>query len=177
MRISIVAAIGKKGEIGIEGNLPWRLPEDLKKFRELTRNHTVIMGRKTFESILKSIGKPLPDRKNMIITRNRNYRAPDRCIIVNSLEDALREAKDDPETFIIGGAEIFAQALPLVERMYITAIDKEFSADAFFPEIDLSKWKVVEISAGHRSEVEAINFSYLVYERRRDTLDLPNLNR
>lgn len=167
MRISIVAAIGKKGEIGIEGNLPWQLPEDLKKFRGLTQNHTVIMGRKTFESILKSIGQPLPDRKNVIITRNRNYRAPAGCYVVNSLEEALREAKDESETFIIGGAEIFAQALPLVERMYVTAIDKKFSADTFFPEIDLSKWTVVEISAGHRSETEAVNFSFLVYERRK----------
>jgi len=168
MTISIVAAIGKKGEIGIEGNLPWRLSEDLKKFRGLTLGHSVIMGRKTFESILQKIGKPLPNRKNIIITRNRTYLAPEGCIVVNSLGDALREVKDDAETFIIGGAEIFAQALPLVEKMYITAIDKEFSADTFFPKIDLSKWEVTETSEGHRSEAEPVSFSYLVYERRRD---------
>src|SRR3972149_3318968 len=99
MTISIVAAIGKKGEIGIEGNLPWRLSEDLKKFRGLTLGHSVIMGRKTFESILQKIGKPLPNRKNIIITRNRTYLAPEGCIVVNSLGDALREVKDDAETF------------------------------------------------------------------------------
>ena len=172
MRISIVAAIGKNGEIGMEGNLPWSLPEDQKYFKKLTRNHTVIMGRKTFESILNYIGRPLPERKNIIVTRNPNYRAPDGCVVVNSLEDALRVVEDESETFIIGGAEIYAQALPIVERMYITAIDKEFSADAFFPKIDLSKWKVVETSAGHRSEAEATSFSYLVYERTEDTIDL-----
>ena len=170
MSISIIAAIGKNGEIGIGGKLPWHIPEELKKFKSLTENHAVIMGRKTFESIVEKIGKTLPNRTNIIITRNRNYIAPEGCIVANSLEAALREAKDD-ETFIIGGAEIFTQALPLVEKMYITAIDKEFPADTFFPKIDISEWQLLEISAGHRSETEPISFSYMVYERKRDTLD------
>lgn len=168
MSFSIIAAIGKNGEIGRDGNLPWDLPEDLKKFRDLTENHTIIMGRRTFESILKKTGKLLPDRKIVVITRNRNYKAPEGCIVVNSLEEALQKTENDVETFIIGGAEIYAQALPFVEKMYITRVDGEFAADTFFPTINWTEWKIANEPVGHQKEGEPqLNFSYFIYERKK----------
>ncbi len=160
MSVSIIAAIGKKGEIGINGLLPWYLPADLKRFKEITGGHTVIMGRKTYESI----GKPLPDRINVIITRNQNYEVPG-CLVVHSIKEALIITNQEPEVFIIGGAEIFAEALPFVEKMYITAIDKDFPADTFFPELDLSEWKITKTQTRHRPETEHIGFDFLIYER------------
>jgi len=160
MSVSIIAAVGRKREIGINGSLPWHLPEDLKRFRGLTTGHTVIMGRKTYESI----GGPLPDRINIVITRNQNYEAPG-CLVVHSIEEALTRTNQGSETFIIGGAEIFTQALPFVEKMYITAVDKESPADTFFPELDPSEWKITYAPLGHRPETEPIDFSYLIYQR------------
>ncbi len=163
MSFSIIAAVGKNGEIGIGDKLVWRMSEDLKRFKEITANHTVIMGRKTLESI----GHALPNRENIVITRNPNYRCPN-CIIVHSLEEALLISKDNQETFIMGGGEIFEQALPFVEKMYLTVVDdKSEIADAYFPEIKLSDWQVTKASAGHNKESEP-NFSFVIYERKKN---------
>ena len=162
--LSLIAAVGKRGEIGIQENLPWHIPEDLKRFRQLTRNKTVIMGRKTFESILASLGKPLPDRKNIIITSNRNYH-PEGCVVFNTLEEALNETQKEDEVFVIGGAKLYAEALHYVDRMYLTHIYQEFNADTFFPEIDFTKWRIVQESARLTSERESLNYAFLVYEK------------
>ncbi len=131
--ISAIAAIGRNRELGLNGKLPWHVPEDLKHFKETTLGHPVIMGRKTFESL--GIKKPLPGRLNIIVTRNPDYRA-EGAVVVSSVEDAIAEASmhDQQEIFIIGGGEIFKLAWPYLTKLYLTVINADFEADTFFPE-------------------------------------------
>lgn len=131
-RISAIASLGRNRELGRSGKLLWKISDDLKRVKKLTMGHPLIMGRKTYESI----GRPLPGRTNIIVTRNAAYDAPG-CIVAPSLEDALAcaRARDDEEIFIFGGAEIYAQALPHMDRLYLTVIDAEDpEADTFFPD-------------------------------------------
>ena len=120
--------------IGRQDKLMWPIPEDLKRFKRLTMGHPVIMGRKTFESILQSLGKPLPGRTNIVVTRDQSY-TPEGAVVVHSLEEALQKAGgvDQKEIFIGGGAQIYEQALPLADRLYLTLIDDEKPGDAYFP--------------------------------------------
>jgi len=134
--ITIIAAIANNRALGMNNKLIWHLPEDLKRFKSVTRGHHVIMGRKTFESL----GKPLPNRTSIIITRNKNYNAQ-ACLVVNSLEEALEKAKEDKNPFILGGSEIYKLAMPIADKLDLTLVHHEFEADAFFPEIDSSNWK------------------------------------
>ena len=136
MLISLIAAIGRNRVIGKDNSLPWKLPEDMKRFKELTLGKPVVMGRKTFESI----GKSLPNRKNIIITRDRNFSA-DGCITVHSVGEALKSAKGSEEIMIIGGEQIFKEFLPTANRMYLTFIDEDFEGDAYFPEYNENEWK------------------------------------
>ena len=136
MIISLIAAIGKNNVIGVDNKLPWKLSADLKRFRQITSGKPVIMGRKTFESI----GKPLPNRINIILTRDENYKAQG-CVVVHSAEEALDAAKDNEEIMIIGGEQIFKEFLPVSNKMYITFIDKEFEGDSYFPEYNKNEWK------------------------------------
>ena len=138
--ITIIAAIGKNGELGKNNDLIWHLPNDLKRFKKITLGHHVIMGRKTFESL----GKPLPNRKTIIITRNTDFNVDD-CTIVNSLEAALKAAVADPNPYILGGAEIYHQAINIADRLDLTLVDANFEADAFFPKIDASRWKKLPV--------------------------------
>jgi dihydrofolate reductase len=135
--ISIIAAMDRKRGIGVDNKLPWRLSADLKRFRSLTMDHHIIVGRKTFESI----GKPLPGRRMIVVTRDRNYKV-DGCDVANSIEDALNLARErgESEVFICGGAEIYAQSIEIADRMYLTFVDAEVAADAFFPEFDEREW-------------------------------------
>ena len=161
MSFSIIAAVGKNGEIGANGKLPWpNIPDDMRNFREKTRGHTVIMGRKTFESI----GRPLPDRTNIVVSRDKNYQAPG-CVTVHSVEQALMKTITEDETFIIGGAEIYSNAMQYVDKMYLTMVDGKFTADTFFPHIDLSEWKITNTTTGHKKEGEPLGFSFIEYER------------
>ncbi|TSC68262.1 MAG: dihydrofolate reductase [Parcubacteria group bacterium Gr01-1014_56] len=134
-RISIIVSIGKNGVIGRSDKLMWPIPEDLKRFKELTMGHPVIMGRKTFESILTSLGKPLPGRTTIVITRDKKYQ-PSGAVVTHSLEEALAKAREieSGEIFIGGGAQIYEQALPFVDKLYLTLIDDEKEGDAYFPE-------------------------------------------
>lgn len=154
--------------IGCDNRLPWRLPNDLKRFRRLTVGHPVIMGRKTYESI----GKPLPGRTNIVVTRTRGYLAPG-CAVVDSLEAALKaadEAPHDPpehrEAFVIGGAELYAQTLPLAQRIYLTLVHAEVEGDTFFPEFDLSGWCEVSREDHGPDEQHAYAYSFITLERR-----------
>ena len=133
-RVSIVVAIGKNREIGNAGELLWHIPEDLKRFKALTLGHPVIMGRKTFESIVALLGKPLPGRTNIVITRDPSWHHPE-VITTHSLEEALGRARelDQEEIHIGGGAQLYEQALPFVDRLYLTLIDDEKVADTYFP--------------------------------------------
>lgn len=136
--ISIIAAIGTNRELGKNNKLLWNIPEDLKRFKELTNGHPVIMGRKTFESI----GRPLPNRINIIITHDKNYKE-EGCLVVHSLEQAieLAEAKDDKEIFIIGGGQIYKQAINIADKLYLTIVKRSYAADTFFP--DYSRFKKI----------------------------------
>lgn len=160
-RVSIIAAIAANGVIGSGNALPWRLPEDLKRFKALTLGHPVIMGRKTFESI----GRPLPGRRNIVVSRNPAF-AADGCEAAGSLAAALASCTGTTdEAFVIGGAQIYADALPLADRLYLTEIRMDYPGDARFPAFDRSLWH----EAGrerHQSE-SGIGFEFAVYDRRR----------
>jgi len=144
--ISIIAAIGKNRELGKDNKLLWHIPGDFKRFKELTSGHVVIMGRKTYESI----GKSLPNRINYVITRDKNYQAVG-CFIFNSLENAINFAKKKTfEVFIIGGAEIYKQGIKYADKLYLTLVNKEYSdADTFFP--DYSQFKKIVFEENHTS--------------------------
>lgn len=138
MLISIIVAVSKNQVIGIEGDLPWRLSSDLRNFKRLTEGHTVIMGRKTYESI----GKPLPKRTNVVITGNQHYQAIG-CHIVHELEEAVRFARSqgEKEVFIIGGGEVYRQSIEKANRIYLTRVEAELKGDTFFPKLDKNIWK------------------------------------
>ncbi|MBI2316124.1 MAG: dihydrofolate reductase [Betaproteobacteria bacterium] len=162
--MAIVAALDRRRVIGRGGALPWRLPEDLKRFKSLTLGHSVVMGRRTLESIIAVSGKPLPGRENIVITRNAAYSAPG-CRVVHTLEDALAIAGAAGEAFVIGGAEIYALALPLAQRLYLTEIDAEFEGDAFFPEFDRSAWHERSREPHVAPGPAGFRFDFVVYER------------
>ena len=156
--ISIIAAVAKNNVIGKKGALPWHLPEDLKHFRRITLGKTVVMGQKTLDSIVAVIGKPLPDRKNVVLTRNLAYKAPEGVVVYYDLNKALSELSDD-DIFIAGGGEIFKQTFDLAQKLYITHIDQEPEGDVYFPEITPEKWLKT-------SEEKREGFSFAIYERK-----------
>lgn len=160
MRVSLIAAMAENRVIGVHNTLPWRLPADLQHFRQLTSGHHVIMGRRNYESI----GKPLPDRTNIVITRNTSYRAPG-CVIVHSLEGAFAAVQNDPEIFVIGGAEIYRQALARADRLYLTHVHAHIIGDTFFPEFDSEEWKEVDRKAHPLDEKNPHAYTFLVYDK------------
>ena len=159
MIVSIVVAISENHVIGKDNKLLWYLPNDLKHFKEITAGHTILMGRKTFESV----GKPLPKRRNIIITRQDiNIEG---CEVVNSIEAALSLAKDEQEVFITGGAEIYKQSLHLTDRIYLTIVHKKFEGDSFFPEINKHEWKEVFREDHHADDKNSLPYSFVTLER------------
>ena len=159
--ISLIAAVAQNRALGKDGQLLWHLPEDMRYFRETTRGKPVIMGRKTWES-LPDVFRPLPGRRNIVISRNPAYDAPG-ATLAGSLEEAVRLAQDDAEVFVIGGAEIYRQALPLAQRLYLTEVAQDFAADAFFPELSPSDW--TEISRSATNNGAGLDFTFAVYQR------------
>jgi len=158
--ITMIAAIGSNNAIGKDNELLWHLPNDLKRFKKVTAGHHVIMGRKTYESL----GRPLPNRTNIIISRNEEYRA-EGCVVVNSLEAALAAAAADPNPFILGGAQIYTQAMPLADVLDITLVKANLEADAFFPEIDPTIWKEVSREDFQADDRHAYNYSFVKYKK------------
>ncbi len=157
MRISIIVAMDANGVIGRDNALPWRLPEDLKRFKQLTMGHALVMGRRTFESI----GRPLPGRKNIVVTRRRDFH-PVGAVVAHSLDEALAAANGD-EVFIAGGGEVYRQALPLADRMYVTAVEGTHEGDTFFPPFSAAEWELA-------SDEPHEGFRFRVYERRRSVV-------
>lgn len=156
MSIKIIAAIGKNRELGAKNQLMWNLPGDMKFFRETTRGATVIMGRLTYESI----GRPLPKRRNIVITRNAEY-APEGVEVVLSLEDALKAASCDETVYIIGGARVYADAMKYADELILTEIDAEYpEADVFFPEFDKAEWHAELIAENSDDGVDYRHVSY-----------------
>ena len=161
--LTIIVAAGENNAIGKDNDLIWHLSDDLKHFKALTNNHHIIMGRKTFESF----PKPLPNRTHIVITRQANYKVPSGVIVVNSLHDAIDAAKSDQQPFIIGGGEIYKQAMPLVGKLEITRVHSTFeNADTFFPEIDENQWKEVNRTTHDADEKHAHAFSFITYLRK-----------
>jgi dihydrofolate reductase len=160
MRLSAIVAMASNRIIGANNQLPWRLPADLARFKRLTLGHTLVMGRKTYESI----GRPLPGRTMIVVTRQRGY-APEGVKVAHSVDEALALAQGDDEVFIIGGAELYAQTMDRLDRLYLTRIEREFPGDTSFPEVDLSTWKLIEQEHHPASSPDALPYAFLTYER------------
>jgi dihydrofolate reductase len=170
MRITLIAAMGANRVIGLDGDLPWRLPADLKRFKALTHGHPMIMGRRTFDSIG---GSPLPGRWTVVLTRDRSWSAPG-VEVAHTLDEALAlaVATGDDEVFVAGGEDVFRLALDRADRIQLTRIDRDFPGDTFFPEFDESQWQVVEredyLPSGGPSDEAPFSYSFLVLDRRKD---------
>ena len=160
--ITIIVAAGEDNAIGKDNDLIWHLSDDLKRFKSLTEGHHIIMGRKTFESF----PKPLPKRKHIVISRQEGYKVPDDVIVVNSIEDALDAAHKDKSPYIIGGGEIYKQAMDIATKIELTRVHATFeNADTFFPEIDPQLWKVVKKVPHDTDENHKFAFTFYTYER------------
>jgi len=161
--ISIIVAASTNNVIGANGDLPWRLSADLKHFKAITMGKPIVMGRKTWDSI----GRPLPGRQNIVITRQADFVA-EGCDVVASLEDAAAAAGDDEEVMIIGGSQIYLLALPMAERLYLTRVHAEVDGDTFFPEIDETQWRLIIDEPHEADERNEYPYSFRVFERERD---------
>jgi dihydrofolate reductase len=156
--VTLVAAVARNGVIGVDGGLPWRLPDDLRRFRELTTGHVLVMGRRTFEAI----GRPLPDRTTIVVTRTPGWGGgADGVLVAADVPGALAVAGEiDDEVFVVGGAQVYADALPLADRLELTHVDAEPAGDTRFPEVDWSEWREVRREPGD-------GVAYVTYERVR----------
>ena len=158
--ISIIVAASTNNVIGVQGELPWRLPDDLKRFKQLTMGKPIVMGRRTFESI----GRPLPGRQNIVITRQRDYEAAG-CDVVASPAAALAAASDAAEIMIIGGSQVYELFLPKASRLYLTRVHVVVEGDAWFPEIDEGDWQLLDSESHDASAVNEYAFEFRTYER------------
>jgi dihydrofolate reductase len=162
MTISIIVAVAENQVIGFDNHLLWHISEDLKRFKCLTLGHHVIMGRKTYESV----GKPLPGRINIVISRQENL-AIEGCLVAKSLEEALELAKQDSELFIIGGGDIYKQALPIADKIYFTRVHAGFPGDTFFPELNLSEWATESVTKGKPANDDGLGYTFINFVRDR----------
>ncbi len=167
MKVALIVAMDREGGIGKNNDLMWHLPADMRFFKETTTGHIVVLGRKNYESIPERF-RPLPNRENAVLTRNRSFKA-EGCVVFHSLEDCLRHYKHETErtVFIIGGGEIYKQALELnvVEELYMTHVDKTYDADTFFPQPDLSGWQAETIKEQEADEKHEAGFKIVKYTR------------
>ncbi|MCI3984901.1 dihydrofolate reductase DfrA [Bacillus vallismortis] len=159
--ISFIFAMDANRLIGKDNDLPWRLPNDLAYFKKVTSGHSIIMGRKTFESI----GRPLPNRKNIVVTSAPASKFPG-CTVVSSLKDVLDICSDPEECFVIGGAQLYTALFPYADRLYMTKIHHEFEGDRHFPEFDETNWKLISSEQGIKDEKNRYDYEFLVYEKK-----------
>lgn len=160
-RVSLIAALAQNRVIGIENRLPWKLPEDLAHFKALTLGHPILMGRKTFESL----GRPLPGRRNIVITRNVDYQ-PVGCEIATLIPEAIALCTEAEEIFFIGGAELYKQVLPLVDRLYLTEVQIEAQGDAWFPEYDRARFAEISRESHISEKGDVLRFDFVVYDQK-----------
>jgi dihydrofolate reductase len=158
--LALIAAVAQNGVIGVDNRLPWRIPEDLRRFRALTTGHSIIMGRKTWQSI----GKPLPGRQNIVVTRQRDFEAPG-ADVVASLDAALAIASMPEPVFVIGGEALYREALPLADRLYLTEILQDFAGDARFPGYARGAWRETAREAGRAVEPGSFDYAFACYEQ------------
>lgn len=159
--IIMIAAAAENNALGKNNELVWHLPNDFKRFKALTTDHHIIMGRKTFESF----PKPLPNRVHVIITRQQNYQ-PEGCIVVDSIEKAIAACPEDDDSYIIGGGEIYNLALPFTDIIELTKVHHTFEADTFFPKIDKNEWLLVESEENFKDEKHLYDYTYETYIRK-----------
>ena len=157
--LTIIAAAAENNALGKDNQLVWHLPEDFKRFKSLTSGHYIIMGRKTFESF----PKPLPNRTHVIISRQKDYQAPEGCIVVSDLQEAINACPKDEEVFIIGGGQIYKQSIDLVDKIDLTRVHTTVEADTFFPEIDETKWELIFEEFHPKDEKHNFDFTFLTY--------------
>ncbi|CAE6705921.1 dihydrofolate reductase [Candidatus Nitrotoga fabula] len=160
-RLSIIVAMARNRVIGLNNALPWRIPADLKHFKSLTMGHHMIMGRKTYDSI----GKPLPGRTTVVLSRNRALKM-DGCAVVHSLEEAFKACAGDDEIFIVGGAELYALAMPLADIIYLTEIQQDMAGDAYFPELDKNSWLESVRERCSQETPQKLEFHFVTYRRK-----------
>lgn len=162
--LSIIVAKSRNNVIGKDNKLIWKIPDDLKRFKNLTTNHTIIMGRKTFESL----GRVLPNRKHIVLTNDINYKVDNQnVIVINNVKELEQYIVDNEEHFVIGGAMIYKLLLPKCNKLYITEIDKDFEGDTFFPEIEKEDWEILKEEIGPKDDNE-FTYKYVDYARKRD---------
>lgn len=159
--LAIIVAMAKNRTIGVNNTLPWRCPEDLKHFKALTMGHHMIMGRKTYDSI----GKPLPGRTTVVVTRDRNLMI-EGCLVVHSLPEAIAACGNDEKIFIVGGADIYTQSLALADALYITEIRQDVEGDAHFPEFDRSKWQELAREKRTQETPQPLQYHFVTYQRK-----------
>ena len=165
MIISTIVAVAKNNVIGKDNDIPWYLPADLKYFKKITTGHHIVMGRKCYESI----GRPLPKRTNVVVTRNPFFIASG-CLITHNVAEAveLAEANGEEEVFIIGGGQIYEIALPHVDRIYLTEVDVEVEGDIFFPTIDPNNWNLIKETKNKSDEKNEYDYTFKILERKKD---------
>lgn len=168
MIISMIAALSKNRVIGRNNDLPWKLPDDMKFFMETTKGHHTIMGRKNYDSIPAKF-KPLPNRVNIVVTRQKNFEAPG-CTVVDSVEKGLQIARNskEPEVFIIGGAEIYKLGLPHADRLYLTEIDAVIDGDTYFPQVDETRWRETSRIHHDKDDRHLYSFDFVTYDKKRE---------
>lgn len=154
--ISIIVALSENNVVGVRNQLPWKLSADLKRLKALTMGHHIIMGRKTYESI----GKPLPGRTNVIISRNKDYQA-EGCVLANSLQHALEIALDDEEVFVFGGGEIFNEAMDKADKIYMTRVHKHIDGDTYFPVVKPFEWRIIDLEEFKADEKNEYDYSFM----------------
>jgi dihydrofolate reductase len=160
-KLSIIVAVAKNNAIGKDNKLLWHISEDLKRFKKLTTGNTIIMGKNTFYSLPF---RPLPNRTSIVIT-DVPGEVIDGCVMAYSIEEAICKCDNTKENFIIGGASIYRQFLPLADKLYLTKVHKDFEADCFFPEIDLKEWLLINTEECDISEINDFSYTYLIYQR------------
>ncbi len=161
-KLIIIAAAGENNALGINNDLPWHLPDDFKRFKQLTSGHKIIMGRKTLESF----PRPLPNREHIVVTSQKNYRPKFECRVVHSLEGAIALTKEDERSFIIGGGEIYRQSMAFATHIELTRIHADFEADTFFPKVDLNVWQLIKEEHHPKDKRHQYDFTYLTYVKK-----------
>lgn len=162
--LSIIVAIGKNNVIGKDNKIPWKISADMKYFSKVTTGKTVLMGKKTYLSIVEKLGKPLPNRKNVVLSRTEKEISD--CEVINELNDFVEKNKNE-EIFVIGGASIYEQTLPLSDKLYITEIDCNIDGDAFFPAFNKSDWNLVSEDKHSKDEKNKFDYNFKIYERKK----------
>lgn len=161
--LSLIVGMSENRVIGRDGDMPWRMSNDLRRFKRLTMGHHIVMGRKTYDSI----GRPLPGRTSVVLSRSAEYDDP-QVRVARSMDDVLAICADDPEAFVIGGAEIYRLALPIVDRCYVTKIHCKLTGDTFFPEVDWGAWRLCDESRHASDDKNQYEYSFLTYDRTRN---------